>query len=128
MRLKMTMGSQQQNGLLLIVSTLNTIKLYIVCYNISELINETSLYIGDDLEIVIKKLDIASFLDNMSDKSKTSLDCLSKPQLVQVCKKYELPSAGTKDILRAHLKEYFTHHKIKFQVNIHVTGFMDFYE
>jgi hypothetical protein len=65
---------------------------------------------------VIKKLDL-HFLDNMMDKFKTSLDCLTKTQLVLACKKCHLPSSGTKDILRANLKVYFKENKVKFEVS-----------
>lgn len=54
----------------------------------------------------------------MLDKSKTSLDCLTKAQLVLACKKYKLITTGTKEVLRAGLKHYLKVHNIQFQVLI----------
>lgn len=71
---------------------------------------------GDDLETVIKQLKVDTFFSNMSDKSKTSLDCLTKQQLVTACKKYGLAATGTKDILKLHLKQYLSDNNIEFQV------------
>jgi len=62
--------------------------------------------IGDDLETAIKELDIKSFLSDMSDKSKTSVDCLTKVQLLTACRNYGLSLSGTKDILKVRLTQY----------------------
>ncbi|EDO40881.1 predicted protein [Nematostella vectensis] len=60
----------------------------------------------DDLETIIRGLDIHAFLGDMENKSITSLDCLTKAQLVEECRKFHLRSTGTKDFLRATLKDH----------------------
>lgn len=92
------------------------ISYYLADHIVSIFLNLKHCISGDDLEIVIKNLKLDTFLANMSDKSKTSIDCLTKQQLVTACKKYGLRSTGTKDILKSHLKEYLSDNNIEFQV------------
>ena len=73
---------------------------------------------GDDLETIVRKFDLSSFLSNMSDKTRTSLDCLSKAQLVAACKKYGLPVSGTKDVLKVKLKQHLEKNNIQFQASV----------
>lgn len=55
----------------------------------------------------------------MADKSKTSLDCLIKKQLVAACKTYRVKTTGNKDVLRVALKEHLNENNITFQVYIY---------
>lgn len=83
-------------------------------------INYFQFVSGDDLETVVKKLDLASFLNNMADKSKTSIDCLTKVQLVAACKKYSICTQGNKDVLKVALKSHLSKNNIQFQVRSYI--------
>ncbi|XP_048575576.1 uncharacterized protein LOC125556804 isoform X1 [Nematostella vectensis] len=69
----------------------------------------------DGLETIIRGLDIHAFLGDMENKSITSLDCLTKAQLVEECRKFHLRSTGTKDFLRATLKDHLDRNNIVFE-------------
>jgi len=61
---------------------------------------------GNELNVVLEKLDLKAVLHDMQDKSLSTLDVLNKTSLVNICRERGLPITGIKDTLKNYLKDW----------------------
>ena len=74
------------------------------------------IFKGDDLETALKRVNVSTFLSDMSDKSITSPDCLSKEQLKTLCNKQKLRKSGNKEVLKARVLDYYSTNELPLEV------------
>ena len=76
-------------------------------------------FLGNELNIVLEKLDLKAVLHDMQNKNLSSLDVLNKSSLVNLCKERDLPTAGSKDVLKNSLKDWMKKKGVRSLVSIY---------
>ena len=59
----------------------------------------------NELNVLLGRLDLKALLNDMEDKTLSTLDVLNKSCLVNLCKQKGLPTSGTKQILKDWMKK-----------------------
>ena len=73
---------------------------------------------GNELNVLLERLDLKALLNDMEDKTLSTLDVLNKSCLVNLCKQKGLPTSGTKQILKSHLKDWMKKNGVTSLVSI----------
>ncbi|XP_068690075.1 uncharacterized protein [Montipora foliosa] len=61
---------------------------------------------GNELNKVLEKLNLKAVLNDMTNKTLSTLDILNKTSLMNLCKERDLPTSGTKEALKSNLKDW----------------------
>ena len=74
--------------------------------------------LGNELNIVLEKLDLKSVLHDMTNKTLSTLDVLNKTSLQNLCRERRLPTTGTKETLKNSLKTWMEENGVSSLVSV----------
>lgn len=77
-------------------------------------------FLGNELNVVLEKLNLKAVLNDMHDKSLSTLDVLNKTSLARLCRERDLPTSGKKETLKSHLKDWMKKNGVSSLVSIYV--------
>ena len=74
--------------------------------------------LGNELNIVLEKLDLKSVLHDMTNKTLSTLDVLNKTSLQNLCKERGLATTGTKETLKNSLNNWMQENGVSSLVSV----------